>query len=187
VRRRIAVISQVAATVIASGCLAPAASTTLEFPATISVNGQAFDRAPNWTRGGISGAVYVPSGEQWPAASTQVGAIISSEHLTSSDLLKSMRKESIRQGEVLYHESGEGEESCKVGVDPPRIYVAVGVCKTGVARAACVEVDEALDTPTFTRCHGGSGYGCFEDVCNQQWLAWGEALDLLAADVLTIR
>ena len=148
-------------------------TTGFEFPATISVNNQPFVRAPYWTRGGISGVVYVPSGEQWPAASTQVGAIVSSQHLTSSDLLKWMRKETIRQGEILYHESGEGDESCKVGADPPRIYVAVGVCKTGVARAACVEVDEALDTPTFTTCHRSSGYACFEDICNQQWLAWG--------------
>ena len=177
----------VAAMVIASGCSASVAPTGFEFPATISVNNQPFVRAPYWTRGGISGVVYVPSGEQWPAASTQVGAIVSSQHLTSSDLLKWMRKEAIRQGEILYHESGEGDESCKVGADPPRIYVAVGVCKTGVARAACVEVDEALDTPTFTTCHRSSGYACFEDICNQQWLAWGEAMDLLAADVLTIR
>jgi hypothetical protein len=54
-------------------------------------------------------------------------------------------------------------------VTPQRTYMALEVCKTGVERAACVEAD------------------CFQDVCDARWLVRREALDLLAADILSKR
>jgi hypothetical protein len=177
----------VAATVLVSGCsAAPIPPNSTMFPETIKFNNDALARASYWTRNGISAVTYVAAGETLSAESRMVGAIISSEHLTATDLMKWMRKESIRSGEQLYHDSGESEEWCKVGADPPRLFVAVAACKTGVQRAACVELDEPLDSSTLSACHPGSTAGC-SDICDQQWLAWGEALDLFTADVLTIR
>lgn len=156
------------------------------FPETIRFDNESLARASYWTRKGISGVMYLPAGAKLSAESRMVGAIISSEHLTSTDLMKWMRKESIRTGEQVYHDSGEPDEWCKVGADPPRLFVAVAVCKTGVSRAACVELDEPLDSSALSACRPGSTSGC-SDICDQQWLAWGTALDLFTADVLTIR
>ena len=54
----------------------------------------------------------------------------------------------------------------------------------GVERAACVEADEELEQGIFTSCLNGS---CFQDVCDARWLERREALDLLAADILSKR
>ena len=175
------------AMVLASGCsVAPIPPTSTMFPETITFNNESLARASYWTRKGISAVTYLPAGETLSVDSRMVGAIISSDHLTSTDLMKWMRNESIRSGEQVYHDSGESEEWCKVGADPPRLFVAVAVCKTGVSRAACVELDEPLDSSSISACHPGNTGGC-SDICDRQWLAWGEALDLFSADVLTIR
>jgi hypothetical protein len=172
------------AIVLASGCSELEKPAPFEFPATITFDRQPLGKATSWTRGHIAGAVFVAPGEQLPNAFTQVGAIVSSEHLTSTALQKWMRDQSIRAGEPLFHESGNENESCKVGGDPHRIFVAIGFCKTGDQRAACVEVDETLDSQTFTSCMGGGRYGCFEDVCSAQWRNWESSMELLADGVL---
>jgi hypothetical protein len=170
--------------VLASACSAPEKPAAFEFPATITFDRHPLAKATAWTRGRIAGAVFVAPGEQLPSASTQVGAIVSSEHLTARALQSWMREQS--GGEPLFHESGNENESCKVGGDPNRLFVAIGFCQTGDQRAACVEVDEALDSKTFTSCMGGGRYGCFEEVCYSQWRNFEWALELLAADVLKL-
>jgi hypothetical protein len=70
-----------------------------------------------------------------------------------------------------------------VDFNAKRTYMALQVCKTGVQRAVCVEADETLNESAFTSCIQG---GC-EDLCDARWLERREALDLLAADLLSRR
>ena len=149
----------------------------------------AFDRAPltrvaSWNRGRISGSVYVRQGETLPAAPLQVGVIVSHEHTTAKALHGWIRDQAARSATPQYHSSGTNDESCTVGVTPQRTYMALEVCKTGVERATCVEADEVLEEEIFTSCINGS---CFQDVCDARWLERREALDLLAADILSKR
>lgn len=148
-----------------------------------------FDEVPlttvaSWSRGQLSGSVYVRQGETLPGAPLQVGVIVSHEHTTAKALHQWIRDQALRSGTPQYHNSGTNDESCTVGVMPGRTYVALEVCKTGVERAACVEADEELEEGIFTSCINGS---CFQDVCDARWLERREALDLLAADILSKR
>ena len=148
-----------------------------------------FDQVPltsvaSWSRGQLSGSVYVRQGETLPGAPLQVGVIVSNEHTTAKALHQWIRDQALRSGTPQYHNSGTNDESCTVGVMPGRTYMALEVCKTGVERAACVEADEELEEGIFTSCINGS---CFQDVCDARWLERREALDLLAADILSKR
>ena len=148
-----------------------------------------FDQVPltsvtSWSRGRLSGSVYVRQGETVPGAPLQVGVIVSNEHTTAKALHRWIRDQALRSGTPQYHNSGTNDESCTVGVIPGRPYMALEVCKTGVERAACVEADEELEEGIFTSCLNGS---CFQDVCDARWLERREALDLLAADILSKR
>ena len=158
------------------------------FADTIDFDQQALTKASTWTHEGMAGIVYVPAGEKLPAASLQVGVIISTDHTTASALHYWVRGQSVQSGAFQAHESGTKEESCHVGANigaETRTYIALAVCKTGVARAACVEADEVLEKDKFTTCVGNPGF-C-QDLCDTLWLDRREALDLLAANVLTIR
>jgi hypothetical protein len=152
-------------------------------------NAVTFDQVPltsvaSWSRGRLSGSVYVPQGETLPTAPLQVGVIVSNEHTTAKALHEWVRDQALRSGTPQYHNSGANDESCTVGVMPGRTYMALEVCKTGVERSACVEADEELEQGIFTSCLNGS---CFQDVCDARWLERREALDLLAADILSHR
>ena len=140
--------------------------------------------ATSWSRGRISGSVYVRQGQTLPGAPLQVGVIVSHEHTTANDLHRWIRNQALQSGTPQYHNSGTNDESCTVGVTPQRTYMALEVCKTGVERAACIEADEELEAGIFSSCINGS---CFQEVCDARWLVRREALDLLAADVLSKR
>jgi hypothetical protein len=171
--------------VAAPGCSterAPAFHDTIEF------GQETLTKASTWTHGGLAGIVYVPAGQKLPEASLQVGVIISTEHTTASALHAWVREQSVRSGDFQAHDSGTSEESCHVGANigvKTRTYITLQVCKTGVARAVCVEADETLPEGVFSTCVNSAA--CFEDVCDARWLVRREALDLLAADVSTIR
>jgi hypothetical protein len=132
----------------------------------------------------MSGSVYVRAGETLPGAPLQVGVIVSHEHTTAKDLHQWIREQALRSGTPQFHNSGTNDESCTAGITPQRTYMALEVCKTGVERAACVEADEEIDEGTFTSCLNAT---CFQDVCDARWLVRREALDLLAADILSKR
>jgi hypothetical protein len=158
------------------------------FPAGITFDQQALTKATEWTRGGMSGVVYVPPGQTLPSASPQIGAIISNEHTTAAALHQWIAEQTIRSGAFQAHSSGSTEESCRVGMsmgDEKRAYLTLQVCKTGVARAVCVEADETLEPRMFERCLNDSAR--FDEICDQRWLVRRRALDALVADVLTIR
>lgn len=170
--------------VLAGGCVKrdPPA---LAFPASISFDEQRLEKGDGWIKDRMWAVAYGPPAEQPPAISIQVGVILSDRHLTARDLHSWVREEAGGSGDAVLYYSDRNDESCKVGGNPQRTYVALEVCKTGVARAACVEADEALDTGILTAC--GSNRQCYSTVCDRQWLKRREALDLLAADMLTVR
>jgi hypothetical protein len=172
--------------VLAAGC----SKKGLPFPEAIEFGGKGLNKVTAWDRGGMSGVVYVPPGETLPMASLQVGVIISSDHATGSALHTWIADQALRSGDVHAFDSTASEESCRAGASvpegkAPRTYLTLQVCRTGVARAVCVEADEVLDGGTFTTCLGTDG--CFEDVCNERWLARRESLDGLVADMMTVR
>jgi hypothetical protein len=172
--------------VFAVGLQACGSTRTPPLPDTITFDRQHLTKGAAWNRGGISGIVYVPAGENMPSASLQVGVILSSEHQTGAALHGWVRGELAKSNASHFHESDAPEESCRIARTGDRTYLALEVCKSGVGRAACVEADEAADFNTVAACIGSVG-SCFEDMCDQRWLARREALDLLVADFLTKR
>ena len=162
-----------------SGC-----SQAPSLPDAVTFDETPLTSAASWSRGRISGSVYVRQGQTLPGAPLQVGVIVSNEHTTAKALHQWIRELALRSGTPQFHNSGTNDESCTVGVTPGRTYMALEVCKTGVQRAACVEADEELEEAVFTSCINGS---CFQDVCDARWLERREALDLLAADILSKR
>ena len=152
-------------------------------PDTVTFDQKALTSAASWSRGSIAGSVYVLPGQKLPEAPLQVGVIVSHEHATAKALHTWITDQALRAA-PQYHHSGTNDESCTVGVTPGRTYMALQVCKTGVERAACIETDEVLNEGTFTSCINGS---CFQDVCDARWLERREAMDLLAADILSKR
>lgn len=152
-------------------------------PDAVTFDRTALTSVAPWSRGRISGSVYVLPGQKLPEAPLQVGVIVSHEHTTAKALHAWISELALRSA-PQYHHSGTNDESCTVGVTPGRTYMALQVCKTGVQRAACIETDEVLDEGTFTSCINGS---CFQDVCDARWLERREAMDLLAADILSKR
>lgn len=171
---------------MSAGCSKSAAG----FPDTITFAGRPLTKGSNWTRGGMSAIVYVPPGEKMPDASLQVGVLLSTEHTTAQALHNWILDQSMRAGGPPVFSSGEPGQVCKVAwqqlQDRARTYMALQVCKTGVARAACVEADEEIDQSEFNACIGSSNAGC-QDICDRKWLERREPLDLLAADVLSRR
>ncbi len=155
------------------------------FPETIVFDHEKLTSGTTWTRQGMTGVVYVAAGEKMPSAALQVGAIISTDHLTGDALHTWIRDQVFRSGATHFHESNQLEESCRVAKTQTRLYLALEVCKTGVGRAICVEADEAITDSTFTPCLSSSS--CFADLCDRRWMAKREALDGLAADLLTKR
>jgi hypothetical protein len=164
-----------------------ASQTWIVFPDSIAFGGQTLNRATDWKRDGMQAIVYVPPGERLPRATPQIGVILSSTHSTAKALHDWVSEQSMRAGPPNYS-TGDAGAFCKVAVthlpDGPRTYISLQVCKTGVARAVCVEADETLDASEFTSCLGSGG--CPE-VCDVRWAQRREALDLLAADFITRR
>lgn len=176
----IRLIVSVLAAAAAAGC-----SSGPAFPESIVFGRQTLAKADSWTRGGSSGIVYVPPAEKMPSASLQVGVIVSSDHATATALHEWVHDQTYRAGGLVVHDSGTPDASCTAGGIPPRTYMALEVCKTGVARAACAQADEVLDPGILTSCVNSPG--CFEDVCDQRWLTRREPLDDLATVFLTRR
>lgn len=156
----------------------------LALPETITFDREPMNKAASWNRGGITGVAYVKPGEKLPAAPLQVGVIVSNDHPNATLLHVWTRNQFYSSGASAFYADNQNEESCTVGGERHRTFVALEVCKTGVARAACVEADEQIDFEVIEHCAGSRG--C-DDVCDRRWLQRREALDLLAADVLTFR
>jgi hypothetical protein len=156
----------------------------LALPETITFDREPMNKGASWNRGGITGVAYVKPGEKLPAAPLQVGVIVSNDHPNATLLHAWTRNQFYSSGASAFYADNRNEESCTVGGERNRAFVALEVCKTGVARAACVEADEQIEFEVIEHCVGGRR--C-DDVCDRRWLQRREALDLLAADVLTFR
>jgi hypothetical protein len=159
---------------------------SVQFPETVPYGGAQLAEANTWSRGGLSGAVYVPPGDALPDASLQVGLIVSTEHPTGDRLLTWIREQSRASGTMRYHDSGTTSESCVVGVNEPqtRTYMALQLCKTAGRGAACIESDRVLDGDLFASCLNNTG--CFNAECNRRWGNERTDLDaVLTAIVLT--
>jgi hypothetical protein len=157
------------------------------YPNTIGFRGAQLSQANTWNRGHTSGAVYVSAGEVLPAASLQVGVIVSTDHATADDLHQWIRDQSRGSNGQRYHDSGGSPERCIVGVETlpgaHRTYMALQLCNAGDARAACIESDQVLDDGVFGSCL--SNPGCFDDVCKRRWLDERGELEALLTGFLT--
>jgi hypothetical protein len=156
------------------------------YPDAIVYGRAQLSQATTWNRSGASGVVYLPAGEALPAASLQVGIIVSTEHPTANELLAWIREQSRASGEQRVHDSGTNSERCVVGLNMrtrgPRTFMALQVCKTGKSRAVCIESDRVLDDGALASCLN-SPKGC-DDVCSRRWLDGREDLDLVLAAFL---
>jgi hypothetical protein len=155
------------------------------FPETISFGQQTLTKGTSWTRQGMTGVVYVEPGETMPSAALQIGAIISTDHLTAAALHTWVGDQLARTNTHHFHDANQPDESCRVAKTPTRLYLALEVCKTGVARAICVEADEVLTDREFGPCISNSR--CFDDLCDARWRVRRGPLDEFAADLLTKR
>jgi hypothetical protein len=183
--RRTIRIALMLAFVTMAACSQPSSEPgPLALPETITFDREPMNKAASWNRRGITGVAYVKTGEKLPAP-LQVGVIVSNDHPNATLLHVWTRSQFYGSGASAWYEDNRNEESCTVGVEANRPFIALEVCKTGVARAACVESDEQLDVEVIERC-GPGGSAC-NDVCDRRWLERREALDLLAADMLTFR
>ena len=155
------------------------------FPETIRFGQDTLKKGTSWTRHGMNGVVYVGPGETMPSAPLQVGAIMSTDHVTGDALHTWIRHQLAQSDAYHFHESDLADESCRIAKTPTRLYLALEVCKTGVARAICVEADEAIKDAAVGSCL--NSFSCFTDLCDRRWRERREALDELAADLLTKR
>jgi hypothetical protein len=156
----------------------------LAFPPTIDFDGEHLEKTTSWTHGQLAGIVWTRPGEKLPDAPLQVGAIVSDEHQTAIDLNKWIRQ---KAGHSFYDSMGV-EDTCRVGstqlpTGGNRHWMTLITCQTGVGRAACVEADEDLSMDEFTDCL----HRKCDAICDQRWERRREALDTLAARMLTVR
>jgi hypothetical protein len=154
------------------------------FPPTIDFGGEHLEKTTSWAQGRLAGIVWTRPGEKLPDAPLQVGAIVSDEHQTAKDLNKWI---SLQAGHRFYDSMGV-EETCRVGTTQlpdgrTRHWMTLITCQTGVGRASCVEADEDLPMDEFTDCL----HKKCEAICDQRWTKRREALDILAAHILTVR
>src|SRR5262245_46245295 len=105
----------VLATLIAIGC-----SQSPSLPNAVTFGDVSLTSATSWSRGNLSGSVYVRQGQTLPSAPLQVGVIVSNEHTTAKALHQWIRDQALRSGTPQYHNSGTNDESCTVGAAPGR-------------------------------------------------------------------
>ena len=154
------------------------------YPNTIDFRGARLSQANTWNRGQTSGAVYLAAGEVLPAASLQVGVIVSSDHTTADDLQRWIREQS--RSSQRFHDSGGRAERCIVGIQTlpggDRTFMALQLCDADEGRGACVESDQVLENGVFGACLNDAD--CFDDVCRRRWLDERGALQALLAGFL---
>jgi hypothetical protein len=154
------------------------------YPATIVYEGASLTRATHWERDGTAAAVYVRPGETMPMATLQLGIINSTQHATAEALLGWIQTQSHASPTMQrIHDVAEGNERCLVAIDLGRTFMALQLCQSGKAQAACVESDRELDHGTVGACL--KKRGCFVELCDQQWRAERDGLDRLLTSFLT--
>jgi DNA-binding HxlR family transcriptional regulator len=160
---------------------------SVTLPDAVEFGQRHLDKAMNWTRSGVSGAVYVTPGQKLPAAPLQVGVMVSTDHRTAAELDAWIRGEYNRSRTQHYYDSDAGDVSCKAGLasygDDARAFMAVQVCATGDGKAACAESDEALEDSVLAPCLNGTS-SCWVDACDMRKRADVGPLSALVLGVL---
>ena len=156
---------------------------SVSYPDTITYAGASLSQATKWDRSGTSAAVYVPAGEAIPGASLQVGLMNSTEHATAETLLAWIQAQSQASPTQRYHDAVTGTERCLAGLGGDRPFISLQICKSGQARAACIESDRELDLNTLGSCLNLSG--CFDDLCGRKWSEERGDLDRVLTSFLT--
>ncbi len=153
------------------------------FPSELNFEGGRLEKATEWSLGGISGVVYVPTGETLEAASLQLGILLSPEHTSGVELHEWVMEQYHSSPTTQWYESSSSDEACKVGLTQgPRPFVALQVCRSAAGVSACAEADVRLDTDIVGRCLNRTS-DCWEALCDQMWITRRDALE---AEVYTV-
>jgi hypothetical protein len=154
------------------------------------VGGPSLVQAKDFSTGGFSGVVFIPTGEKLESASLQLGVLMSTNHKSPADfqnwVLAQYRASPTQQ---YYEVIPNPTEACKIGLGPdlpPRPFVAVHKCQGGAGVTACAEADERLSAEVVGRCLN-SKYSCWEEVCNARFAAWRPNLESILDDMLRER
>lgn len=137
-------------------------------PRTVSYRGVVLSEATTWSRGGLSGTVFVTPGQALPGADVQLGVMHSTEHTTGEAFLAFITEQFRRSDVVEPVVFDVVDESCKGGWNnsgPVRPFIALQVCRTGVGASACAELDEKFDDVACVH----DSFGCFKELCNARW------------------
>ncbi len=165
---------------------ATSCNTGSRLPQELTFEGRSLEKATAWSRGEISGVVFVPPGEKLETASLQVGILVSEEHTSGVELHDWIMEQYRSSPTAQWYESTTSDEACKVGLAPgPRPFAALHICRAASGVSACVEIDERLGDDVVGRCLNGAG-DCWDEVCSQLW-ARRAALDAEVLGVLGSR
>jgi hypothetical protein len=174
--------------VLAAG-VASACRSGPSLPGELTFEGARLEKATTWSRGGISGVVFVPPGEKMPSASLQVGVLLSEEHASGAELNRWIMDQYRTSPTAQVHESVTEDEACKIGIAGgarPRVFVALHVCRSAGGVAACAEADRQLADADVSRCAAGPAGSC-QEICTLRWLPTRASLEPILDGVLKKR
>ena len=154
------------------------------FPDAVAYEGASLTQATKWERDQTAAAVYVPAGEAVQVASLQLGIISSQKYPTAPALLEWIQEQSkLSTTPLRVHDSVNGNERCLAGLSPIRSFMAIQLCKTGDALAACIESDRRVDQYDLGNCVNKTG--CMAAMCERKWLEERDNLDRTLTTFLT--
>jgi hypothetical protein len=144
----------------------------------VAFDGARLDRATRQSRGETSQVVFVRPGETLPAASLQVGVLVSREHTTGAALSTWVMDVYHASPTSQIYETSSEDEVCRVGMTsrPSRIFVAIHTCRTVNGAGVCAEADEQLDEEAVTSCLA-RGDDCWKEQCQQRSTSWRASLE----------
>ncbi len=160
------------------GCSGPS------LPREVTFEGRRLEKATAWSRGKISGVVFVPPGEKMETASLQLGILVSQEHSSGVELHSWIMEQYHGSPTTQWYESSTSDEACKVGLaSGPRPFVALHVCRAATGVSACAEADEQIGDDVVGRCLNGAG-DCWDELCGRVWATRRAALEAEVSRVL---
>jgi len=154
-------------------------------PKSLSFEGVRVERAADWKEGSVSGVVLVPPAEDLETASLQIGVLAGRGPYSAPELHRWVMDHYYAAPMERWHEAATANGACKIGLvaEPRRPFVALHLCRSGVAGTSCVEADERLDESVVRDCES-RGAACWEEVCNAKRDAWLPALEALVNGVV---
>jgi hypothetical protein len=172
----------VAALFLLSGCHRGPA-----LPRAMTLDGTSLQKATSWSRGGISGVVFVPPGEEMDSASVQVGVLLSEKHATAEVLSAWLMEQYRRSPTMQLFEDAGAETACKVGATSNgslvRQFLALHSCGARGRTSVCAEIDERLLDPSGSPCPP-SDTECWQRLCDARRVERGPTLQSIVDEVL---